>query len=595
MFFLLLGAVPNVLAVTSGSKSIRLQVTNGIYNDEALLGFYPNALDEKDGYDSDKFSNGIASLPEIFFLASGDEVAINGMSSLIVNKTIPLGFRTGAINNFTIKVLQINNLDPGTTILLRDNKLGVEQELTLTTPYTFYSLRDTTYTRFTLIISKPLAKAVASDRATSDQFGSSVAVSGNYAAVGNNPADSTGAVYLYIRSNDAWSQVQKITASDVAANDHFGYAVALCNDYLVVGAPGESEDPLGGNSLSAAGSAYLFRNDAGTWSKVQKMVASDRTVDAHFGKSVSISGNDLLIGAPNEDSNTGAAYLFKMTDGVWSQTQKITASDKNAGDHFGNSVSISGKALLVSAVDEDEDAAGSNTLTSAGSAYLFKNTNGTWSQSQKLIASDRAENDRIGSCVSLSGGYAVVGAVDEDEDAAGANTAVSAGSAYVFKNNAGTWSQVQKIVAADRASNDRFGSSVSISGHFILIGAANEDEDARGLNTLSSAGSAYLFKNKAGTWTQNQKFSAADREANDLFGHSVCFSGKNGLIGIPNDSHDASGATASAQQVRQRFSNTIHQNTLGTAAPGGPFPPHRTAPSSQAITMDPDFPVWTWC
>lgn len=524
------------------SKSIRFQVTNGIYNDEALLGFYPNALDEFDPYDSHKFTNNIASLPEIFFLASGSEVAINGVPSLIVNKTLALGFRTGVANTFTIKVTQVSNLDAGTTILLRDNLLGVEQELSLSAPYTFTSTISTTSTRFTLFISKPLGKATATDRSVSDQLGSSVTVSGDYAAVGNNPADSTGAVTLFKRNSTGWSQVQKITASDIEVNDHFGCSVALCNDYLAVGAHGESEDVLGGNTLSAAGSVYLFRNNAGTWTQIRKITATDRSAGAHFGKSVSLSGNYLLVGAPNEDSGTGSAYVYKMTDGSWSGVQKITASDKHAGDFFGNSVSISDKNLLVGAVGEEEDSIGGNPMASAGSAYLFQNTAGTWSQIKKMVASDRAANDRFGCSVALSGEYAVVGADYEDEDAAGANPAVSAGSAYVFKNNAGTWSQAQKIVAADRALNDHFGSAVAISGNFILVGASNENEDARGFNTLTSAGSAYLFKNNAGTWTQNQKFNAADRESNDLFGSAVGFSGKNGIIGNPKDAQDALGA-----------------------------------------------------
>ena len=443
--FILLGVGWQLQAA---SKSIRIQITNGVVTDEALLGFYNGALDEFDPYDSHKFSNDNANFPEIFFLAGSDEVAINGVPTLIANKSLALGYRTGVANTLTIRATEFNNLEVGTTVLLKDNVLGVEQNLILNPTYTFTSAIITTSTRFTLLISKPLAKLVASDRAVSEQLGSAVAVSGEYAVVGNNPADSTGAVYVYKYSLGSWSQVQKLTASDLAANDHFGHAVAICGDYLVVGAYAEDEDVAGGNTLASAGSAYLFKNDAGTWSQVQKLVASDRGAGDCFGQSVSISGNHIVIGAVNDDEGAGSAYLFKNTSGTWSQEQKIVASDRAAGDYFGGSVSIFDKSLLVGAMNEKEDASGGNSLQGAGSAYVFQNTAGTWSQSQKLVASDRAVDDHFAGSVSISGNYATVGAADEDEDAAGANTAVSAGSAYVFKNTAGTWSQVQNWLPA---------------------------------------------------------------------------------------------------------------------------------------------------
>jgi hypothetical protein len=355
-----------------------------------------------------------------------------------------------------------------------------------------------------------------------------------------------GAVYLYKLTNGTWSQVQKIAASDSAANDRFGSSVALCNNLLVVGAPAEDEDAAGGNSQTDAGSAYVFQNDAGTWSQQQKLVASDRSAGAGFGSAVSLSLNRLVVTAPDEDSGTGSAYVFVQNSGSWTQEQKLTASDKQAGDRFGNSVSLSDKTLLIGAADEDEDASGNNTLASSGAAYLYQYASGSWSAVQKLVASDRAADDRFGCSVSLSGDYAVVGASNEDEDAAGANTLSDAGSTYLFKNNAGTWSQYQKLVTSDRAAGDHFGGAVSLSGGLLLVGAANEDEDARLFNTLSSAGSAYFFKNTAGTWTQNQKIAGADRSANDQFAYAVGFAGKNGIVGIPGDSHNASGSDSLA-------------------------------------------------
>jgi ligand-binding sensor protein len=112
-----------------------------------------------------------------------------------------------------------------------------------------------------------------------------------------------------------------------------------------------------------------------------------------------------------------------------------------------------------------------------------------------------------------------VGAYLEDEDASGGATATSAGSAYIFKQTAGVWAEQQKIVASDRAAGDAFGSSVAISGDYAIVGARSEDEDASGGATASAAGSAYIFKQIAGVWAQQQKIVANDRAADDYFGY----------------------------------------------------------------------------
>ncbi len=169
------------------------------------------------------------------------------------------------------------------------------------------------------------------------------------------------------------------------------------------------------------------------------------------------------------------------------------ASDRAGRDYFSESVSISGDYAIVGTPAESEDASGTNTVTSAGSAYIFKRDGTSWSQQAKLVASDRAESDNFGVSVSISGDYAIVGANGEDEDASENNYLNGAGSAYIFKRNGINWSQEAKLVASDRAYGDEFGGSVSISGDYAIVGAYAENEDASGNNTLSSAGSAYIF------------------------------------------------------------------------------------------------------
>ena len=315
-----------------------------------------------------------------------------------------------------------------------------------------------------------------------------------------------------------FSEIVKAVASDRATKDKFGISVSISGDYAIVGAYNEDEDAAGGNTVSNAGAAYIFKKDEGgtdNWAQIQKIVASDRASTDNFGISVSISGDYAIVGAYFEDedaagsnaaSNTGSAYIFKKDEGGtdnWGQIQKIVASDRAIEDYFGYSVSIFGDYAIVGAYLENEDAAGGNTASNTGSAYIFKRDEGgtdNWGQIQKIVASDRTISDHFGNSVSISGDYAIVGASLEDEDVAGGSTAYTAGSAYIFKRDEGgtdNWGQIQKIVASDRASEDYFGHSVSISGDYAIVGARLEDEDAAGGNTATSAGSAYIFKSSA--------------------------------------------------------------------------------------------------
>jgi hypothetical protein len=354
-----------------------------------------------------------------------------------------------------------------------------------------------------------------------------------------------------------FNEIIKAVASDRGSNDNFGHSVAISGDYAIVGAVYEDEDISGGAMMSNTGSAYIFERDgSGNWNEVQKIVASDRAVNDNFGNSVSISGDYAIVGAHNEDedasggstlSGAGSAYIFERNgSGVWTEVQKIVASDRIYLDQFGYSVAISGDYTIVGAYSEDEDASGGSTLSSAGSAYIYeRNGSGAWNEVQKTVASDRAANDYFGYSVSISGGYAIVGAKFEDEDALGVNTLSDAGSAYIFERNvSGVWTEVQKIVASDRGSGDFFGYSVSISGNYAIVGAIFEDEDASGGAMLSSAGSAYIFeRNGSGAWTEVQKIVASDRAGLDYFGYSVAISGGHTIVGAIFEDEDASGGS----------------------------------------------------
>ncbi len=406
-------------------------------------------------------------------------------------------------------------------------------------------------------------------------------------------------IYLFLLSSllfADWDEAAKVVASDRAASDFFGISVSISGDYAIVGAHKENHDANGENELSDAGAAYMFKTSDGgaTWTQVQKIVASDRAASDRFGSSVSISGNYAIVGASfevhdasggNALTDAGSAYIFKTSDSgaSWTQVQKIVASDRAEGDRFGVSVSISGDYAIVGAYIEDHDASGGNALTDAGSAYMFKTSDGgaSWTQKQKIVASDRAEGDYFAFTVSISGNYAIVGAYSEDHDASGGNELSKAGSAYLFKtsDSGETWSQTQKIVASDRAASDLFGGTVSISGNYAIVGAHWEDHDASGGSALSDAGSAYMFQtsDSGASWTQVQKLVASDRASNDQFGRSLSISGDYAIVGAYLEDHDASGGNELTDAGSVYFSNVTVFATAPSAGNGTEGSPYEIA------------------
>jgi hypothetical protein len=419
-------------------------------------------------------------------------------------------------------------------------------------------------------------KLTASTRAASDNFGTSVAVSGDVIVVGAHNEDqdaleantlsNSGSAYVYTRNQGGtgnWGQVKKLTAGIRGASDNFGNTVSIAGDYILIGARNEDEDASELNTLSNSGSSYLFGKDQGganNWGQVKKIVAGVREAEALFGSGVSISSDYIFVGAPQEDddgnelnkmSNPGAAYIYEINEGGtnnWGQKQKISMIERTQLDYLGWTVAIDGDYAVAGALYDDEDASGTNANTklNAGAAYVYKNISGTWTQIKKLLASDREEGDEFGIAVAISGDYIVVGADWEDNDAAGLNPVSSAGSAYIFSKNEGgadNWGQVKKITAPVRGVNDYFGFSVAVSGNDIVVGAREESEDASEANTIAAAGSAYIFNRDSGginNWGLVKKITASTRGLQDLYGISVAISGDYIAVGSYLEDEDVS-------------------------------------------------------
>jgi hypothetical protein len=287
-------------------------------------------------------------------------------------------------------------------------------------------------------------------------------VNGNQA---DNSASFAGAAYVFVRAGGTWTQQAYLKASNSGQDDQFGRSVAVSGDTITVGAIGESSSAAGVNgnqaddSLANAGAAYVFARTGGTWMQEAYLKASNPGQGDQFGNAVAVSGDTVVVAAISERSNAagvngnqtdnsaagaGAAYVFVRAGGTWSQQAYLKASNPGQNDNFGAAVSVSGDTIAVGAKQESSNATGvngnqsDNSASFAGAAYIFARTGGTWTQQAYLKASNPDANDQFGGAVAVSGDTVVVGAKQESSNATGVNgnqadnSASFAGAAYVF-------------------------------------------------------------------------------------------------------------------------------------------------------------------
>ena len=274
----------------------------------------------------------------------------------------------------------------------------------------------------------------------------------------------------------------------------------------------------------------------------------------YYGYAVDIGEEYAVIGAYSDDSiqtDAGAAYIFVKSGTNWIQQAKLKASDAGSGDGFGSSVSISGDYVIIGTYYP-----GSITA-SLGSAYIFTRSGTSWTEQAKLTASDAALNDYFGRAVSISGDYAIIGAFGNDDNGN------SSGSAYIFTRSGISWTEQAKLTASDAGSGDGFGSSVSISEDYAIIGASGDDDKG------GNSGSVYIFTRSGISWTEQAKLTASDGAASDAFGRSVSISGDYAIIGASSDD-DKGFNSGSAYIFARSGTNWTNQAKLtasdGTAA-----------------------------
>ncbi len=415
----------------------------------------------------------------------------------------------------------------------------------------------------------------ASNPGLSDQLGLRVAISGDtlvIAAEGedsnatgvngnqfNNLAANSGAVYVFVRNGTNWIQQAYLKASNTAADDQFGSAVAISGDTIVVGAGGEDSNATGvngnqsNNSASFSGAAYVFVRNGTNWTQLAYLKASNTGASDFFGRAVVISDDTIVVGAANEASiatgvngnqgddsafAAGAAYVFVRTGTNWTQQAYLKASNAEQEDYFGwSGLGLSGDTIVVGALYEASIATGvngnqsDNSARFSGAAYVFVRNGTNWTQQAYLKQSNTSTNKaEFGMGATVSGDTIVIGASEEDSNGIGVNgsqnnfTGYDSGAAYVFVRNGTNWSQQAYLKASNRQPGYQFGCSADMLGDTVVIGSWGESSNATGVNgdgnntNALASGAAYVFVREGTNWTQQAYLKASNTEASDDFG-----------------------------------------------------------------------------
>jgi hypothetical protein len=376
------------------------------------------------------------------------------------------------------------------------------------------------------------AEFTASDAAANNFFGIAVAIDQDTALIGADDnvqgGQTCGAAYVFLRSGTLWSQQQKITPPTCATGDLFGASVALSGNTALIGARGRA---------NGQGVAYIYTRSGSTWTLAATLAAPDGAASDHFGGITSLSGTTAVVTAFNHtaagNANAGAVYVF--TGPSWTLQQELQGTTVN--QFFGTSAAVdsSTSTLVIGAIGE-------NSFT--GNAYVYTSS-GTWNLQATLPATGLTTGAFYGYSVGISGNTAVVSAPHQSSNL---------GAAWVWNRSGTTWTQGTKLSATDGAAGDFFGWSVSLNVDTIAVGAPYKTVSGN-----SQAGEAYqYFRSDGVNWVQQALFVPSDPAASDHFGQSVSVSGGTALVG-------ASGKNSGAGAA---YAFTVAQTTI-TATCGG--------------------------
>jgi choice-of-anchor B domain-containing protein len=368
-----------------------------------------------------------------------------------------------------------------------------------------------------LALAAPAAAQSMRDGAEPGQagFGSAVAIAGDQILVAEpNDVRAPGAVYVYGKQGGSWTQLSKLTAENPARGDRFGSAIATTGNRLIVGSTPENDQ----------GGAFIFEQSGSDWRQVARLSASDAMAADSLGTSVAIDGDLALVGAGGADSSRGAVYVFRADgSGAWSQVARIDAPEGTIpDDRFADALALHDGSAIVAATRAD---------SGRGAVFRYRPDQGGWSQVERIAPEDLTGNARFGSAISSGDGTVLVGAP-------GAHG--FRGAVYSYRPDDAGWGAGARV-AFEGTPQERFGTSISISGDRAWVGAPGSDRFRGGVY--------HLERDASGSWGTPSKVSLADSLPDGgAFGGALALGEGVGAVGIPGEDYGM-GAAAVFEQA----------------------------------------------
>ena len=376
--------------------------------------------------------------------------------------------------------------------------------------------------KYSFITGSISLKLMNDSTGKSTNFGTSVAIDKDKIIVGDpkdySEGSDSGSAVIYKLADDTWVEQAQISADDIYQGYEFGGAVDIDGDTAVIGA-------IGG----AKGAAYVFELEDGIWTQQAKLIDLPTDSSAQFGNSVAISGDTLVVGAPGDDepeTDSGSVFVYTRSDKVWTKQTQLTPSGRIytlASNRFGESVSINDDKIYVGASGD-----WTTNGTDSGAVYVFGLSGSTWTEEQRLNASDGSEGDKFGKALSVFNGTLVIGAPYHD------GNGTDSGAAYVFvRDTDDEWYEETKLVASDGVSSDNFGWSVGAGEDLAIVGALYSDAPS------SDSGSVYTYDRTGTDWIERSKLNGTESASGDKLGTSVSVSGGLAAAGAPGYTVDS--------------------------------------------------------
>jgi hypothetical protein len=409
----------------------------------------------------------------------------------------------------------------------------------------------------------------------------------------SNGAALAGAVYIFARNNGTWVQEAYLKAGNTGLSDQFGYSLAMSGDTLVVGAPLEDSipdpknvDPINNDANTDSGAAYVFVRINGVWTQ-QAMLKGGHELfgwirSREFGSAVAIDGDTIVVGCPREQESTkginpphdpntvgpysvGAAYVFRRQGNQWTEVGYIKPpyASQDADLQFGDAVAVSGKNIFVSTVRDASTAQGINgSMTQvaggvSGAVCTYRLESGSLTFDAFIKSSNSDPADGFGWSIAAYGETLVASAIQEDSDATGingsqGNSAAKAGSGavYVFDRSNTGWEQTAYIKAPQTALNDLFGRSVALKGNALAVGSNSQITGTEGSSKY--AGAAFLYVRENGVWNYVSHYKPGKKggSSSELFASNVALSGQVLVAGAPDDDNGGIGVNSSETSSR---------------------------------------------